>query len=167
MKTLPIPNFPGYSVRSDGFLIGKLGKPLVGGTTPSGYKYAYVGFWPHGKTLRVHRVVADVFLGPIPKGMQVNHINGIKADNRVENLEIVSASENILHSYHVLMRKPSINPNPGERNGNAKFKDADIREIRRLYRSGVVQTKIAEMFNCKQPIISRIVRLEAWVHVGD
>jgi hypothetical protein len=70
-------------------------------THPSGY--LYVGcFIGKGKTKerlwrRVHRVVAKAFLGPIPKGKEVNHKNLDKHDNRVENLEYMTRSENQLH----------------------------------------------------------------------
>lgn len=42
----------------------------------------------------VHRLVASTFIGPIPEGMQINHINEIKTDNRVENLEICTPKQN-------------------------------------------------------------------------
>jgi hypothetical protein len=45
-------------------------------------------------TYKVHRLVAEYFIGPIPKGMVVNHINHNKMDSRVENLEIITQKEN-------------------------------------------------------------------------
>lgn len=53
----------------------------------------------------VHRLVVSAFIGAIPKDMEVNHKNGVKDDNRVENLEIVTPKENVRHSIEVLGKK--------------------------------------------------------------
>jgi hypothetical protein len=52
---------------------------------------------------RVHRVVAQTFIGKIPKGMEINHVNGNKHCNSVDNLEIVSRQQNITH-YHTILK---------------------------------------------------------------
>jgi hypothetical protein len=51
------------------------------------------------KYLRVHRLVAQHFISPIPKGMLVNHIDMDRKNNKVNNLEIVSHRENIIHGW--------------------------------------------------------------------
>ena len=70
---------------------------------PTGYKY--IGIYidtPSGdverKWLRVHRVVAEAFIGPIARNMVVDHINENKGDNRAENLQILTHSQNKIKS---------------------------------------------------------------------
>lgn len=59
--------------------------------------YLQVGLWKNrkAKIFKVHRLVWESFNGPIPKGMQVNHINEDKTDNRLENLNLMTPKENI------------------------------------------------------------------------
>lgn len=61
--------------------------------------YLYVGLYSDKihKKIRIHRLVSETFL-EVPKGMVINHLNGIKIDNRLENLEVCSQSDNILHA---------------------------------------------------------------------
>ena len=94
-----------YSVSSNGDVRNdKTGK--VKALVKSGTGYAQVALYSdekHRKFL-VHRLVATAFV-PNPDGKpQVNHINGDKFDNRVENLEWVTASENQHHRYDVLKK---------------------------------------------------------------
>ena len=72
---------------------------------PKGYKK--IGFL--NKRYRTHTLVASLFLKKPSDKHQVNHINGIKTDNRLENLEWVTPSENMKHSWGIGLNKGNTN----------------------------------------------------------
>lgn len=73
-----------------------------------------------------HRLVWQWLCGDIPEGLQVNHKNGRKDDNRLENLELVTQSGNLKHAVrHGLMRVTF-----GERSATARLSEADVLAIR-------------------------------------
>jgi len=73
-----------------------------------GYLRVNLYFNAKGSPARVHRIVAEAFLGERPKGMTVNHIDGNKINNSVENLEYLSNKENIRHAHRVIKTRPFI-----------------------------------------------------------
>jgi hypothetical protein len=115
------------------------------------------------QTFCAHRLVWEAFNGPIPEGMQINHKNGGKRDNRLTNLELCTPQENTAHAYSVLGRVRTPPPHKvGEANGRAKLKESDLPEIRRLRALGWSQQKIADQFGVNQTIISGILRGAYW-----
>jgi hypothetical protein len=113
-----------------------------------------------------HRLVWEAFNGKIQEGLEINHLNGAKSDNRLSNLEACSKSINMRHSFRVLNRKPANNPSLGSKNGSAKLKEADIIAIIELYRSGrFTQMQIGKMYKVSQVTISLITRGAKWQHV--
>lgn len=116
--------------------------------------------------LTVHRLVALAFLPNKANLPQVNHRNGIKADNRLDNIEWSTRSSNILHAYSLGLNTPR----SGLLNGMSKFTAAQVREIRQLARrdkgTGNGQ-RLAVKFNCSRSQINRIARRITYKNVAD
>lgn len=82
------------------------GRLLKGYTNSTGYHVVHLCGLEQNKILQVHRLVALTFLDPVEGKTDVNHKNGVKNDNRLENLEWCDDHDNVLHSYHALKRIP-------------------------------------------------------------
>ena len=105
----------------------------------------------------VHRLVAAAFLPKAPAGMQIDHINGDKTDNRAINLEWVTPRENTMRSL-ALGLKPT-----GEKHGMSKLTNADVVEMRRLYKTGKYShRKLGALFGISHATAGKIIRNEAW-----
>lgn len=97
-----IPNLSGYEASSSGnirSLKRKTPYVMVGGIDNGGYRIVTIRGDKSQVTKLVHRLVAITFLKNPDNKKTVNHINGVKLDNRIENLEWNTYSENINHAF--------------------------------------------------------------------
>ena len=110
----------------------------------SGYPYLNVK-----STIRrcpkIHRLVATAFIDNRESKPEVNHLNGIKSDNRRDNLEWATRLENMRHAARIGLRD-DIMP-AGEKHYGSKISDERIFEMQKLYDQGVRPTELASMFN--------------------
>ena len=110
-KLFPIKRFPEYYISKLGEVYSRKYNRSFRKLKPKIHNRGYlvINLWLNRKqhTVSIHRLVAESFIPNPTNKPQVNHKNGDKTDNRVENLEWCSQSENMLHSYRVLHRIPS------------------------------------------------------------
>lgn len=123
-----------YKVDSKGFIISKRdNKPMKPSLSPHGYLTTTVMIDGKRKTMPIHSAVAKSFLGDKTiDGLIINHKDGNKQNNSLNNLEWVTPSENVLHSIYVLGNST------GSLHGNAKKIrgiNKDTKEIEYLYDS--------------------------------
>lgn len=126
-----------------------------------GYKMCHMYLNGIKQSILVHRVVAEAFIpNPLNKP-QVNHKNGIKTDNRAENLEWVTQSENIKHAYdNKLMIKTH------KECWNALLDENQVHEIRLLINKKIKQREIAKSYNVSEQTISSIKHNRIYIGIG-
>lgn len=130
-----------------------------------GNGYITFHFYKDGKQKHplAHRIVWAAFNGPISKGLEVNHKNGCKYDNQLENLELMTRSENMLHGFRELGF--SRNRIKGPDHPKSKLSENDIEEILELRRGGMRRYLVAQKFNVSPPAIRRIEMGLNWSHL--
>lgn len=164
----------GYEGVYDASDLGRVRRVVTRGGNPTekinrpgmrrGYDNFTLSFEGVTRTFCAHRLIWEAFNGAIPEGLQINHRNGDKRDNRLANLEVCTPSENTLHAVRVLKRPWTVPPHkPGSANGRAKLSEDDVREIRRLRADeGWSQQKLADRFGVHQTGISALLRGVSW-----
>lgn len=123
--------------------------------------YQRVRLWKDstGKTLKVHRLVAQTFIPNPENKPQVNHINAIKDDNRVDNLEWCTCKENISHA----IKNNLYYKNRGTNHKDNKLSISDVLSIRDMFNnSGLSERKIAKLFNVGKSSVRLIKLGKTW-----
>lgn len=136
------------------------GRVLRCAETPKGYINCALYKNKTCYTKKVHRIVAMSFYCN-GHSKHVNHIDGDKKNNRIENLEFVTCKENIRHSKENGLSKYAF----GEANGQSKLTTENVREIRLMIRDKIKTGAIAKKFGVTRATIGAIRRGKTWSHV--
>lgn len=151
-----IPVAPNYEASSLGRIRNIDGLIMRDTVKPCGYRYIRLSIDGNPTSFRVHRLVAMAFHG-IPSGdMQVNHRNSDKCDNRPDNLEWVTSSQNIRHNNNYGTRHRL-----GESNHAARLKEHQVLEIMAL-KGRMRQKDIGEMYGVSSTTVGFIHRGDKW-----
>lgn len=156
-----IPWNPAYLVSSFGRVQGinvtRNGKRRYGTPDKDGYLRLLIYSNGKSKLCGIHRLVAETFLRAVPGKPQVNHKDGNKQNNRVENLEWCSLTENRRHAFKTGLQKVA----RGESHGFCKLTDKQVLEIRRIYAPyKLTLSSISKKYGVCFQHISKIINLE-------
>jgi hypothetical protein len=128
------------------------------------YGYYFIRIAKKGekqKTKRIGRLVGLHFIPNPENKEQINHINGIKKDNRATNLEWVTRSENVLHAYNT-----GLNP-IGENHIRSKLKEHQVKSILELRKSGITQCELSEKFRISRSAVRSILDGTNWKRLTE
>lgn len=150
-----------YSVSNLGKIKRKTGNILSDIVTQSGY--CNVSLCKNSKvySCRIHRLVAEHFIGIRPKGFTINHKDGNKLNNSLENLEYLSIKDNINHAW-----KTNLCKNKGIEHSWSKLIEKEILEIRKAYIPHKITYKyLANIYNTTPTNIFSIIKRHSWKHI--
>lgn len=153
----PHPKYSAIKCGSDGTVhYIHNGKILQGSVYKNGYRYTV--FYQDGKRIRerTHRLICESFYGL--SSLVVNHIDGNKQNNCINNLEWATVSENSIHAY----KKGLIKKQSGELSHRSKLTYNNVVRIHQLLKLKLTHEEISKIFGVNRTTISAISRGESW-----
>lgn len=151
-----------YFISDYGIIYKKNMKPKKTHEIKGGYLRVSIKVGKKQKLVLIHRLVVENFIGPIPKGMEIDHVNGNKKDNSVSNLEIVSPEEN--------MKRAKLNnliPQGRDRH-STKYDEDLIHKICKYLKDGNFNKKeIAEILHVPVGLVRSIACGSKWKFISS
>lgn len=157
---------PHYDIREDGSIwTYKSGNGTVKSflrpvkfTRSNGYR----GFCYKKTFILLHRIIYRKFIGLLTPGLVINHKDGVRDNNSLENLELVTYSENTLHAYRELPRnKPDM---AGVKNHRAKFTKSQVDEIRKVFDNKLMNvSQLSKEYNVCELTMRNIVYRKTYI----
>lgn len=105
-----IKGFENYIISDSGKIVNtKTGRVLKQFLNPKGYSQIQLSTNGLSKTISIHRCVWETYKSVIPKGLEINHIDGVKTNNNISNLELVTHAENVQKAVETGLIKSGVN----------------------------------------------------------
>lgn len=164
----PIPSAPGYVATADGRILSRSGwhgfaEREVAQSMSGTKRYPAVTLFVEGRrvTRSVHVLIAEAFHGQRPDGWHTRHLNGVRTDNRAENLAYGSARQNaadrVAHGTAPI----------GERHPRARLTETAVVELRDRYAAGgVTLRELALERGMSMQAVHHVIRRRTWAHVA-
>ncbi len=158
MRLKQIPNFPAYSITPDGRVWSYVHSRWLEQSSAGGYHVVKLQA-DRRYHKYVHRLILETYAGPCPADMQACHNNGIRDDNRLENLRWDTCEGNQRDRV-----KHGTSPQ-GEQNGRAKLTEMDVYFIRAWLDDGYSNKDLAAIFGVRRVHIWRIKIGKLWARL--
>ena len=165
-KTLK--RFPNYAASNLGRIKrisrGTRTKPnlILKGIQSRGYRMVSLFHSGHRTVARVGRLVLEAFVSICPTSCEINHLDGNKANDQLDNLEWCTHLDNMIHASKTRL----MNPCKGQSHGRSKLTEDDVKNIRNIWASRKrTQTAIAKQYNVCASTIGRIIDYKRWRHI--
>lgn len=149
----------GYGISTCGKVFNKQGQEILGTVIHSGYRQVYAKVSPPSGL--VHRAVYETFVGEIPKGLCINHKDGNKLNNNLNNLECVTYSENSEHAY---ANGLSVRIKGQDRHDSV-LTDSDVLQMYELFKNGYNNDQVSDIFGVHPRYVSLIRHGKRWKHL--
>ena len=147
--------------RTVGSVTGKTynrkGKVLRQNYNEDGYKIVYLSRNARDITMGVHRAMGLAFIPNLDQKPMINHINAIRDDNRLENLEWCTNAENIKHSFDM-----GISCNKGDNHPNRVLTMDMVRAIRQELATGKTPKEVSEIIGTKRRNVYAVRDRQNW-----
>lgn len=160
----PIPNYPYYSIDKNGTIFSfrkKMYKALKGSMAKNGYLLVKVCNEKGVKRFPAHRLVAATWLQKPSNIVQINHLDGVKTNNKITNLEWVTAKQNIQHAFATGLMKNL----QGSASHFSKLQENQVIEIKKElknYKKGLFQI-LGKKYGVHASTINKIYKGQTWL----